>query len=56
MATLDIAEAIVAEMGFPAEAARSVATAVRYSLHNLAKSGTSVVKEGEQAGATWRLG
>ena len=55
MATLDVAEAIIAEMGFPAEATRSVATAVRYALHNLAKSGTSVVKEGEQAGTRWSL-
>ena len=55
MASSEVVDAIMAEMGFPSEAHRVVAHAVRYALRNLAISDPSVVKEGERAEARWSL-
>ena len=55
MTTLEIVEAIVADLNFGEDAARGMASRVRSSFRNLWKINKSVTKEGERETARWSL-
>ena len=55
MTTLEIVEAIVADLNFGEDAARGMASRVRSSLRNLWKINEFVTKEGERETARWSL-
>ena len=55
MTTLEIVEAIVAELNFGEDAAKGMKSRVRSSLLYLWKVRGSVVKEGERETAKWSL-
>ena len=54
MTTAEVVDGIVAELGYGDDAASGLRNRVRSNLLYLSKTGT-IVKEGERAGARWRL-
>ncbi len=55
LSTLEVVDAVVADMGFGPDAAKGMKNRVRANLLYLAKVRGAVVKDGERQGATWRL-